>query len=1117
MKRKQLNQMVLAAVMLLCSFAVISYAATATVVAKMPLQDAQQEQAWNAAIVKQGPSSVMAICDLIVPPGTGDDTAARYALGSLTNYAARPGADQERAMVANVLARALTQASDKEVKFFFINQLQFVAGDESVSALAKYLNDDRLCDGASGALMVIGTETAAKAVLKALPSTSSKNLPMIVHALGQLQCQAAAGRLAPYATSQDTTLRRVAIQSLGNIGDTSSIQILKKASQVDDVYEKAIATAAYLLLADRLNQQGDSEACIEICSQVLEAGDAAYGTHVQCSALSILAAAKGDAVTEDLFAALDKDNFQLQSAALRLAETQPGSRSTVQWLNRIGQVSSDRQSQILAMLGRRGHKIATPVIRGFLGHADRAVHLAALTALVQLSDSGAVLDLLKAMHAAEGDEIQAVKSLLMRVSTEPMVAGVLEILSEVSPDKQAVLIGILAEREANEAMDAVFALCLSSESSVSVAAARALAKIGTPADLPRLVALLLNAESSRLQTEVGRSIVTLSQKIEDVQKRAAPLLAVYGSTNTPQRVAILKLLPAIGGDMAFQVVTACTGSPDSKIQDAAVRGLAQWKDAQALDAQFKMASDTKALNYHVMNLKAYIDLVAGPGVKTQDKVAQYVKALSIARRPDEKRQAISKLALIRTEQALAVVSPFVKDAALGQEATLAVMKIVFGGRRDKPLTGGEVITALRKVVETNPKADVRDKASKHLAALMKERASMNKPPAGFVALFNGKDLTGWKGLLASPNDNPIKRAQLSPEALAAAQAKADAKMRKHWTVKDGVLKFDGGGYSLATIKNYQDFEMLVDWKVLHPRGDSGIYLRGTPQVQIWDPDQHKTGSGGLYNNQKNPSKPTSIADNPIGQWNRFRIKMIGQKVTVHLNGKLVVDDVVLENYWNRKLPIFPSEQIELQCHGDPIDFRNIYIREIDREEGFVSLFNGKDLTGWIGDTNGYVAEGGRILCKPGGNLYTAKQYSDFVLKFDFKLTPGANNGLGIRTPAKGDAAYQGMELQILDNTADKYKNLRPYQYHGSVYGVIPAKRGFQSPVGQWNSQTVIAKGSRITVILNGETIVDGDIKEASKDGTMDKRSHPGLLNESGHIGFLGHGSVVEFCNIRIKE
>lgn len=211
-------------------------------------------------------------------------------------------------------------------------------------------------------------------------------------------------------------------------------------------------------------------------------------------------------------------------------------------------------------------------------------------------------------------------------------------------------------------------------------------------------------------------------------------------------------------------------------------------------------------------------------------------------------------------------------------------------------------------------------------------AADNTPPEGFVALFNGKDLAGWKGLPKSPLDNPIKRAAASVEELAAAQAEANENMREHWNVEEGVLVFDGKGRSLATEKAYGDFELWVDWKI-KPAGDSGIYLRGTPQVQIWDPSNSAAGgvgSGGLYNNKNNPSKPTEVADKPVGEWNTFKITMIGDKVTVKLNDVLVVDQVVLENYWDPKQPIFASGQIELQNHGNTLYFKNIYLREIPR-------------------------------------------------------------------------------------------------------------------------------------------------------------------------------------------
>lgn len=205
-----------------------------------------------------------------------------------------------------------------------------------------------------------------------------------------------------------------------------------------------------------------------------------------------------------------------------------------------------------------------------------------------------------------------------------------------------------------------------------------------------------------------------------------------------------------------------------------------------------------------------------------------------------------------------------------------------------------------------------------------------------------------------------------------------------------------------------------------------------------------------------------------------------------------------------------------------IFFTSLAQEEIQEESGFTNLFNGENLDGWIGNKESYRAEEGAIIVDPngggnGGNLFTENEYSDFVFRFEFQLTPGANNGLGIHAPLKGDAAYSGKELQILDNTAQKYAELQPYQFHGSVYGVIPAKRGFLKAVGEWNEQEVTVQGSKIKIVLNGTTILDGDFDEASENGTIDKKKHPGLKKTKGHIGFLGHGDVVRFKNIRIKD
>ena len=193
-------------------------------------------------------------------------------------------------------------------------------------------------------------------------------------------------------------------------------------------------------------------------------------------------------------------------------------------------------------------------------------------------------------------------------------------------------------------------------------------------------------------------------------------------------------------------------------------------------------------------------------------------------------------------------------------------------------------------------------------------------PPGFTPLFNGKDLSGWQGLI-----EPGPRARLSPEQLAREQAAADQRMREHWRADGGILVFDGGGENLCTVEQFGDFELLLDWKILKD-GDSGIYLRGTPQVQIWD---NPIGSGGLYNNQLHPSKPIAVADRPIGEWNTFRIRMVGQHVTVWLNDVLVVNEVTLENYWDRRRPVFERGPIELQSHGNTLYFRNIFVKRLE--------------------------------------------------------------------------------------------------------------------------------------------------------------------------------------------
>ncbi|MGC1273238.1 MAG: family 16 glycoside hydrolase [Planctomycetaceae bacterium] len=569
-----------------------------------------------------------------------------------------------------------------------------------------------------------------------------------------------------------------------------------------------------------------------------------------------------------------------------------------------------------------------------------------------------------------------------------------------------------------------------------------------------------------------------------------------------------------------------------------------------------------------------------------------------------------------------------------------------------------------------------------------EAAKPNTPPEGFTALFNGEDLTGWIGL---PHFDPRKLREMTSEERSGFLEKNWVEVEKHWSVENGELVNDGEGPYLTTARDYGDFELRLDYKTV-AKADSGIYLRGNPQVQIWDWTEEAgkwdlgadKGSGGLWNNKTHDRFPYVQADSPFGEWNSLKITMVGETVTVRLNDKLVVNETVMENYWDRTIPVFPLGPVQLQTHGGEIRFRNVFLREIDRkspeagfldadgnpygdgwkkienvetgkpiaaseslrnfdlhatfrldgdqsgeisfraeggadgpglvltvspehgillsdrkegkphtvadspaetsglktdgenhvylrvhedhvqawlndtqvidvlyahgpqtgsvrfsgmqvaashvrntaedervetfpggEEGFTPIYNGKDLTGWTGDVNGYQAEPHVLVAtKEGGNIYYDQELGDFVFRFEFKLEEGGNSGVGIRVPKDASAtAYEGIESQILDNPADVYATIQPWQTHGSIYGVIPAKRGSLAPTGHWNQEEITVQGNRFKVVLNGKILLEGDVTPGK---TADGKEHPGLANKTGRLGFLGHNHHIEFRNLRVK-
>ncbi|OGD18891.1 MAG: hypothetical protein A2W03_16850 [Candidatus Aminicenantes bacterium RBG_16_63_16] len=1091
-----------------------------SILERFPAETSSARDGLCAEILKLGPAAIREVCGRVLAPGAGDDSKVRFAVNGLAVYVMRPEVESERALFVRALLASLAGSRDKNVAAFFLSQVQVAGKKESIRPLAGYLIDETLAGPATAALRTIGGPEAARVLLKALDAASLTARSAIIKSLGELRSRKAVKKILRYTESAQDGLRRTALFALANIGDPAAGPVLSKSRVASSFRERSEAPSLYLLYGRRLAESGKTSEALDAARSVLDSYVRPEESHIAAEALALIVSVLGERALPDLLRAMDSPNHDYRGAALDAAPSIPGIGATARWVEKAAQCGPAVWAEITEMLGRRADPSALPFVRESLLSRDMPVRLAAIPAAARLGGEAVFPDLLRLVGPADEDEAAVLRTVLLGYRAGLVVPECVRILESTSLPGKTILIEVLGEKGARGEIDRVFVLAGDPEPALRAAALGALAKLAREKDLPRLVSMLETAIDGDDILRLQEAVASAVRRNPDSMKRADALLELLKNAPPARKIAILRVLPKVGGTRPLQAAVEEHGSADAQVQSVAVYALSQWPDFQAADELLRIVKTTRMKKHLLLAIEGYVRLVGRANMSNPKKIELFQGLLALPMDDIDRKAVLAGVAAVREPESLRLLSAYLDNSALRKTAAAGLLDLASEqAPHERWLSGHEATSVLRRI-----EASLADPAEKERAdKVIFERLRQG----GFVPLFDGRGLGGWKGLVA----DPPARARMTPAELAKAQAEADERMRAHWKVTDGVLVFDGKGESLCALGDYADFELVVDWKI-EKGGDSGLYLRGSPQVQIWDAEANPAGSGGLYNNQKGRSQPLEKADHPVDEWNTFRIFMIGERVSVYLNDRLVVDNTVLENYWERDKPIYPSGQVELQAHGNPLYFRNIFIREIPRDtnvpgiaedektEGFAPLFNGRDLEGWTGDTSGYAAEDGKIVIHPGrgsGNLYTVKEYADFVLRFEFKLTPAANNGLGIRAPLEGDAAYAGMELQILEDGSPVYWGLKPYQYHGSIYGVVPARRGALKPVGEWNTEEVTVRGRHVTVVVNGVTIVDADIDAAIAGGTVDGHDHPGLMRKSGHIGFLGHGSITEFRKIRVKE
>ncbi|WP_291870033.1 DUF1080 domain-containing protein [Maribacter sp.] len=1096
------------------------------VLAQLPTKDLNHSDAVMQEITGLGAEGILKFTDMLVPLGSGDDTKARYAIHSLAVYTGGKNNTTRQSVVEGVLLQAIEKTTDNEVKTFLIDQLLYCGTDASVPLLSTYLKKDALYKPALAALTTIHTEKGAQAILNTTKTAAALKKPAFVKALGELEYKPATKLLQGLSVSGEKNVQQKAVLALAQIAPVSAMDVLVDAAAKSNYrLDNSKAIVALVHYAERLHDKGDIGSSIKVAEAILANCKAEDQLHYRSAAMHLLRKIKGTSFTKILLKEAKNENLKYSASVISAASNNLSSPEVALWVKAYKKASDNGKIGILRMLSKREEStVFDTCILSSLKDKNKSVREAGIKALANQNKSQSLPTLLTALKGATSpEEYSAVEETLLRVCSVEDSKILANTINVVGDSGKQVLVNVLAARKASSQFSTVASLINTGNDALKTSVFKALPSLASSKDLSMLLELLNTAKEENNIASTQKAIIQVLDNSDT--DNAKEVLNAYAFIQEKER--ILPILPALQTDTSLLQIVKSLNAASSKEKMGAINALANWRNNDALPYLFGKASTEVNSELRASAFTNYLAQVRKSSYPEDQKLLLARKLMPYSKSVSEKKEIIQTASTIKTFLSLVFVSEFLERKNLVETASNAAIRIALPTPGVKNGLGGNIV---RDIVSKSVN-NLTGPDSQYVKIDVKEFLDNMSTEEGFVSIFNGKDFTGWEGLV----ENPIARNKMSKRKLKKAQAKANKQMMADWFIKDGIIGFQGEGYNnICTIKDYGDFEILVDWKITKG-GDSGIYLRGAPQVQIWDTALvevgAQVGSGGLYNNQKNRSTPLEVADNPIDEWNTFRIKMVGERVTVHLNGVLVTDNVILENYWDRELPIFPKEAIELQAHGEDLGFRNIFVREItsgdillspeEKSEGFKSLFNGKDLDHWIGNKTDYLVLNNQIAVRPKqgghGNLFTAEEYSDFNFRFEFKLTSGANNGLGIHAPLEGDVAYEGKELQILDNTAAIYKDLKNHQYHGSVYGIIAAERGYLKPVGEWNSEEVIVQGDRIKIILNGKVILDGDVKEATKNGTLDNKDHPGLHRKKGHIAFLGHGSELEFRNIRVKD
>ncbi|UWN66986.1 DUF1080 domain-containing protein [Alistipes shahii] len=1074
----------------------------ADALAQLPAQTPKAFDSLMQELAATGADGIRMMAAMLVPAAEGKNAPVEYAINGVVSYVTAAGREELAREIRAGLTDAVAASTDKPNQAFLLSQLQLCATAAEAPVFVKYAADEYLADYAvRGLISTPGTDGEILALIDASPAPDA----LLAYAAAEKRLAAAEPALLKWAADPKagTPTKEAVYNALAKCGTAASIAPLAAAAKADGyAFTKTDATGAYVALLARLAAAGNSKA-VAAAKALRKTG---MPQNVRAAGLGIVLGTDAKKQTPELLAALKDADRAYRCAALDYANAFADEALYAALVKKLPSLSDAAQTDVVSWLGARHAASQSAAVVAAMSSPDDELALAAVRAAGKIGGQQALDALIAQLGGAHAKEASAA---LAAFNGKPNAAFVAAL--DGDPATQANALKLVAKRRITTAADKVFALLGSGDKAVRTAAYDALAGVTTAGDFDRLCDLLDKAQGDDVKALQAGLRNALAPAAPDMQYK----LVAGRMAAAPQKARYYPLLAQAATDEA---IGALLKADDPK---AAFAALLTVKNPVMIDVLYELAG--KNPDWTDAAISRYTDFATASDNTPMRKYQLYRKGLEA--NPSAKTQNKLLKALSRTPvfPALVLAVKYMDAPATAETAALVVKTVA---AKNPGMGGQTVAAALKKALEVYVELAKADADAGY--AVDEIKGLMAKlPEAGFEPLSlepeNRKAVVG----------NPETRKAMKPKALAKAQLEADAAMAQKWSLTDGILTAQANAPAIQFPKQYENFEMILDWKT---PGEAGIAVRAIPQIRLGG----VSGTGMLADD-----KGVADADNRPGNWNTLYVKVVDDRITVFENDVKIVENAVMTNPDMPGEPVGICGCIELIAGAAPVEFRNVYVNELpstpvfelsaeEAAEGFEVLFDGRSLHKWTGNTTNYVPLNGTIDVTAqyggSGNLYTKKEYSDFVLRFEFRfIREGVNNGIGIRTPMGVDAAFEGMEIQILDHDAPIYKDIKNYQQHGSVYGVIAAKRVKFPPLGDWNVEEIRAVGDRITVTVNGEVILDGNIREACQGHCVgdpgekgnhymiDHRNHPGLFNKSGHLGLLGHGAGIQFRNLRVLD